>query len=354
MFFEYSTNEKNINECFRLSREWLESHSETKKMLVDYFRGFEEVQYVIPLEAEINAGKPWGSCPEPFPFIPPWLHVFHESDQELDSVVTTALCGLYKDSLRGIRSLVELNLLGFYFFTKQDYGEFKSWLDGDTETPKRVLLMNYLNQNNANIAALEKIGWQKKVGALYKELSAFIHTSGKKGSFSTLRVSNTIIFSEQAISYIVDCLIKTIKLMTIGRIAMFPMALQPIDVVRKFGFNGPIMGWLDEPQVEQITKIFADSPNDLEFLRKLSANDPDTQSRVEAVNQTKDLTDVELLEGLQKYIDNLKPEERKSFEESVKDKTLGYVAAIIGARNKAFMRVVIPVLNEHFLGIIEK
>lgn len=352
MFFKYDNINIGLDECFKKSKEWLDSHPGVKEKLTAYFAGFEELQFAVPLEAQGDLTK-WNPDDGPFPFIPPWLHIFYECDQELDSIVTSCLCGLYKDSLRAIRSLLELNLLGLYFFAKQDYKHFKNWLDGNSETPKRSHLVAYLIQNNGNIKKLDKLMWQKQVAQSYKELSAFIHTSGKKGSFSALRLSNTTVFSDATFAYILEHLLTVMKLVAMGRIAMFPISLQSVDVVRKFGFNGPIMGWLDEYQVNRIEKLFTDA--DLDVLREISFNDPDANSRIQAVSQANDLTDQELLEDLEKYVERLTSEEdRSNFLNSIKDSSLGRIAALVMARNKAFMRCTIPVLNEHFLGLIEE
>ena len=114
MFFKYDNINIDLDKCFKESQEWLDSQVAIREKLTDYFSGFEELQFAIPLEVQGDI-KNWNSNDGPYPFIPPWLHVFYESDQELDAIVITCLCGLYKDSLRAIRSLLELNLLGLFF-----------------------------------------------------------------------------------------------------------------------------------------------------------------------------------------------------------------------------------------------
>lgn len=210
--------------------------------------------------------------------------------------------------------------------------------------------MDYLTKNNENIRKLNTLLWEEQVAQSYKELSAFTHTSGKKGSFNALRLSNTIVFSERAIEYIVECLLRVIKVAAMGRVAMFPMAVQPVDVVRKFGLNGPIMGWLDEDQVTRIRRLF--TPGEIKVLRQISADDPDTASRMRAVSKRKDLTDEELIRDLEKYFHGLTEEDRANFLRLTEGNSMARGIALVMARNKAFMRCSIPVLNEHFLGLI--
>lgn len=328
-----------LNSCLMESAKWFSLRKEIKEKINDYFSAFEELQFATPLN-DIEHG-----------FIPPWLYLFNESEQELDSVVVLMLVGSYKDSLRALRSFIELNLLGLYYFTKQDFKEFQQWLSGDIETPRRKYIVDYLLSNNGNIAKLENLQWSINIGNLYKELSRFIHTSGRAGSFISLRSGNNLMFSEKGLKYVITKLFESMKLVSMARIANFPLALQPLPMFEKFGFNDPASGFLDNWQVGLIRKIFEDDKRSLMILQQISDSDANTQSVVKEINSKKDLTGDKIAVTLDNYIKSLDPKEQKKLLKNIKGKDIPCVFAMIKAMQKAFIRVSIPLINESYLNL---
>jgi hypothetical protein len=345
--FGHGLNE-DIAKCLTETEAWLTSNQEQKSRLEKFVDAFEEIQFVTPVEVELSD---W-NAEEPM-LIPPWVYLLHESDRELDAVLTSMKCGLYKDSLRGLRSFLELNLMSLYFFITKDRKLFTKWIQGNIETPSRSFLMKQLLAKNPNLKKLDQINWAGDVNRLYKELCRFIHTSGAKGSFLQLRFSNSLSFSDGAVRYILATTLDAIQLMIMGRIAVFPTALQAVNLFPKFGFNGPMMGWLDEWQVRMIKVAFDGKAEALKCLQEISDSDTEGRSRVEAIEKLDDLTEEEILDSLTHRLANMNESESEDLLSIIKDKPFHEVIAIIGARDKAFTRAVIPILNQHMLGLIK-
>lgn len=124
MYEEYKTITKNIESVAEKSIEWLESHEMDNKEIASLVFAFKEIQFSIPLAIE-DLKETYND-----EFVPPWYYLVHEAEQELDSARALLLIGMYKDSLRSLRSFIELNLFAIYFFVKRDREMFTKWLSG--------------------------------------------------------------------------------------------------------------------------------------------------------------------------------------------------------------------------------
>lgn len=328
-----------ISRNLKTTWDFLEKDKEILKKLEEFISGFEELQYVIPTELDKHN------------ITSPWLFLFHEADQELDSIIITLLAGMYKDSIRALRSFLELNITGFYFFTKDDLESFMKWLYGLIKTPRRKVLIDYLKNNNDNFKKLETHAyWSLRVFELYDNLDQYTHTRGKDGSFSRLRNSNKISFEGGTFKRIVFLFSDVVRLVSMGWVATFPLALQPLPLFEKFGFSGPATGFLDISQVGLIKKIF--TSQDLKVLTKISDEDKKTIAIVESILSMKNLNAGELNKTLTGYLNCLNKKERAEILSSIKTaKNNAEIVAMITARQKALIRCLIPLVNEILIGV---
>lgn len=334
----YNSTPQKLEIVTRQSIEWIMKHKYIHSKLNETFAGFEELEFIIPSVID-----------EDHDFIPPWYYLLHEADQELDSAMILLLAGMYKDTLRTLRSFIELNLFALYCFTKNDKKDFRRWLLGEQETPKKSILIYTILKNNPRIALLDKkLRWNKRLCETYKKLSKFVHTQGISNSFISLRNSNTIIFSEMGIKYGIKYLLDVIQIISEGFVANFPIALQPLPLFQKFGFSGPAGGFLDVWQVEQVSKIFP--KRHLIKLQSISDHDEEVTSIVESIRSRPDLSKREILESLERALKCF-PKEKDKVYKMMKNGKITQAFAMVGAIQKAFLRATTPLLNEYSLGI---
>jgi len=332
---------KSITQCVDQTNQWFSTHNGTGKSLNRCLIGFNELVLAVPSTIDNEYG-----------LIPPWLYLFHEADQELDSTITQLYSGMYKESLRTLRSFIELNLLGIHYFTTEDKADFLKWLFGQKNTPYCKQLLDGLVRDNEQIKKLDNIGWSKSIYDIYKELSAFVHTSGNDGSFLALRDSNILQFNTKGIEHVMPLLILSIQLVSAARVACFPMSLRPLPLFEKFGFGGPASGFFEDDQVNRVIDIFTSDSQYTALLKKICDEDEHTNNLVDGIRSLPDLSLNEISDSFKKWLDSTEDiKEREKIKQSLKGKDPDTAYAMVKAMQRAFIKVSFPVINAITLGL---
>jgi hypothetical protein len=127
----------------------------------------------------------------------------------------------------------------------------------------------------------------------YGDISAYHHTPKSKESFAKIStVSPSVdlenwIFSIHSINI---CLYNINSLYVL----YYPMALHPVDVIKRFGFNGPMGIFTDKWNYKTLEKYFG-SERCKTFL-KMTNNSEDIKAKLDWLNGQKELTKEEILE----------------------------------------------------------
>lgn len=340
---EYRIVSKNIEAITNESISWLEKQKNLNEEIASLVFGFKEIQFSVPLAIE-NLNESYND-----EFVPPWFYLISEAEQELDSAKMLMMIGMYKDSLRALRSFIELNIFAIYFFVKKDRQFFTDWISGKVETPSKGLMLKEILENSQNIRKLNsELLWKNEIYNLYRDLSKFVHTQGVLGSFISLRNSNQISFNERGLDYCIQCLKRGINLMSQGLVANFTMTLHPVPMFEKFAFSGPAGGFLNKWEVERISKIF--SEKQLRVLKEISNNDEKATSLVEWVNSMDDLSREDILKSFETAVSGF-PDKKEELNNMLENGKIEDAFMMLKAMQKAFLGATTPLMNEIYLGI---
>jgi hypothetical protein len=228
-------------------------------------------------------------------------HIFFEAEQDLDSSILLMLSGFYKDSIRAMRSCLELNIFALYNFLNEGEYDFQRWLSGESKTPKlHILLDGIINKSDAFKKLDTQMNWKEEVKLLYKELSGFMHTQGASYTHVSLRNSNQTVFSSDGIKVGMSLLIKVIRISGMGFVVNFPMSMRPLPMFEKFAFSPPVGGFLDAGQVENIKSIFDEDVSSK--LSQICLEDEFSHSLSEGVISMKDLSEEEVSSSLKDFL----------------------------------------------------
>lgn len=336
MLFREKTS--SLRACLQTSTDWIKGHPEEEKRLDVALAGFSQERLAIPAII-----KEYG-------FIAPWNYLFHEADQELDSVTGLLFVGMYKESFRSLRSFIEMMLLGLYYFNNEDLDDFKKWLSGEKNTPTRKFLSGFLIKTNPRIEKLNTATkWGERLGTFYNSLSKFVHTQGVGGSYKSLRNSNMLTFDEKSFRAVISALIESVELISEAFVLQFPMALYPVPFFEKFAFSGPAGGFMEEGDVELIKKLF---PSDRYKLLKQIGYDEEVKTQIAWVDSQPDLTPEEVMMSLEKVLGDF-PKQRNEVYELMREGKPEVAFALLGAVQKAFLAASMAMLNEEFLGVLD-
>lgn len=334
----FKTPISSMPEIGKESEKWFKKHKKIKEDILRYIIGFDDLILIFP------------STLESYGFLPPWIYLYHEANQEIESSIVLALSGMYKESLRTLRSFIELNLLSIYYFSTKDYEDFKKWLNGEKRTPQCKLLIQKILENNEKIKKLEQINWSESVYNIYKDLSKFVHTGGRNGSFNTLRDSNQIQFNERGLSYSMKEIILTLKYLSAAWVACFPLSIKPLPIFSKFAFNPPASGFFDYGQVDIIISMFKEDKKLKNLLSKIGDEDEESNSIAESILSLPNLKEKEIIKSFNNYVESIGGgEEKAKFLMSIKNETPENIITIINARQRAFLKATAPLLAERQL-----
>lgn len=217
-----------------------------------------------------------------------------QAQQELETSLQLALEGFYTYSFVGLRTVLELELLGVFFAVDDEaHTEVKSWLRSEEKTPAMAKMLSRLFTIPALIEADRELGLKQRIRDVYDELGGYVHTRGYKFSAAGLNRTNINKFNERALRAYVRDAHTVIGLSAAVLVGKYLIGLQSLPLDEKFGLNPPAGGLLDwgTHWLQQV--IPADL---LDLLQRLSDEDEETQAIVAWVNDMPDLTEEQMKE----------------------------------------------------------
>jgi hypothetical protein len=222
-----------------------------------------------------------------------------QAQQELETSLQLALEGFYTYSFVGLRTVLELELLGVFFAVDDSaHTEVRSWLRSEERTPAMARMLSRLFTIPALEQADRELGLRQRIRDIYDELGGYVHTRGYKFSSQGLNRTNINAFNERAFrAYIRDAR-AVVGLSAAVLVGKYLIGLQSLPLDEKFGLNPPAGGLLDWG-TQWLQEVI---PYDLlELLQRLSDEDEETQGIVEWVNGLPDLTDEQLKEQSEEW-----------------------------------------------------
>ena len=231
-------------------------------------------------------------------------HIFPigEAVHELENSIQLCKLGFYKHALTALRSTLELGLLSVYWnLEDQDHVKMQKWLRSHEYTPSNKTVIDAL-KTNKNINAFDvKHNFFKDIESLL-ELSKFVHTRGVDYSYNDLSNGDMNCFKEASFLKWLDYFLRVVKIVVIGHVLKYPIALQYLPLEQKFGLNLPVGGFLEPYQSEAI-KEFLDE-DVVKTLQTISDSDDDAVTTANLINAQPDIT----TEEMQKQVDEFDKE----------------------------------------------
>jgi hypothetical protein len=117
----------------------------------------------------------------------------------------------------------------------------------------------------------------------------------------------------------------------------------------KFAFSPPAGDFLDEFQVEQVNKIFPARYR--KILKNMSDNNDKVKFHIDWVLSMPNLSQEETMQSLEKTLDSF-PEQREEVYALIKEGKTDLAFALTTAIQRSFLSASLPLLNEHYLGIL--
>lgn len=223
-----------------------------------------------------------------------------QAQQELETSLQLALEGFYTYSFVGLRTVLELELLGVFFAVADDdaNAEVRSWLRSEERTPAMARMLTRLFTIPALEQADRELGLKQRIRDVYDELGGYVHTRGYKFSAAGLNRTNINKFNERALRAYVRDAHTVIGLSAAVLVGKYLIGLQSLPLDEKFGLNPPAGGLLDWG-THWLQEVIPDDL--LELLQRLSDEDEETQGIVEWVHSLPDLTEDELKEQSERW-----------------------------------------------------
>lgn len=219
-------------------------------------------------------------------------YLFFEALAALRESILCGLGGLFHASFAVLRSAVEQLIFHYWWREKlrdkDDYEPFYRWLRGDRKAPPFANAVRVLCRDKEHL--LESTG-RARIEAVYDVLCSYSHKPVLHESITALKGGNEAQVSPTAISYWLEVVGEVQQALLHLAVSVDPHALFPVDVYRKFGFNGPIGSCLDKYSFLALQKALGE-----ETLRALQKYyEEDCRLRLEWFSGFPELSDEQIL-----------------------------------------------------------
>ncbi len=269
-----------LSKSFEESCTYLESHNALQDRL-------KTLCYLVP-------GTLFDSSPSDFDSLSKiGYEPFSEAQTDFRLAVAFMLQGAYKTAYHHLRSLFELYIVGVYCLLPTTSKETaRAWLLGNGDTPfLKKMIKALFREPNFQFAEHR---FQFKAGVLdtYRLLCNYVHSGGPKYRHRHLTGANCPRFNPQSLEQGIADIHQVLGDVCTVFVLHTPVLLKPLPVEQKFGINGPISGYLEEGQVEQIR--FAIGASRIKDLDELVAADPGVKAIEEWFHSRPDISEEEL------------------------------------------------------------
>lgn len=271
-------NHDKIEASYATSLQYLEEHGELREKIANALLAYHEIGSLIPqTTTNVLSGH----------YLP-----YSESYLELESSLQLCMEGFYKYAFMALRSVLELGILGVYFAVDdREHEEVRPWLASQTKiwfkkALKRIKrLDNYEKFDN-------RFGLSSRIETTYDSMCAFVHTRGYLHTSQGIAGSNCNKFSIKSFNRYCEVMPSAVSDVIIVLLLKYPIGMQPLPLFEKFGLNAPVGGLLESAEVEAINAILR--PEERDFLKQLSDNDPIVRRIKEQIESMPDISKEEL------------------------------------------------------------
>lgn len=216
-------------------------------------------------------------------------YFYYESKYNLTECIIAGLNGLHLASKQLLRNVIEFNLLQLHFSNEckrvQSYKPFKDYLDNHIQPATTKLIYNALPNDNFCKPIKKRIQLElKNLSNQYSHAYEPGDSPKNSGVYSPGNVLESIYFWLHT-SLVLDMVLWMY-------FVKYPMLFHPVDVVKKFGFNGPV-GLFCSFSTNSIIKK-ALSSYDYEIFKKYAGEQEEIKDLLEYYNNSPDLTEEQI------------------------------------------------------------
>ncbi|MCJ7458665.1 MAG: hypothetical protein MUP17_06720 [candidate division Zixibacteria bacterium] len=277
------------------SLEYLENNEGLYEKIATHLWAYHEIGVLVPQTPEN--------------FMSGHFFPYSESYYELENSYALCLEGFYTYAFVALRSVLELGVLGIYFAVNdQAHMEVQPWLDSEERTPRFGAALDRLKSLENFALFNRRFDLVKRILEIYDNLSGFVHTRGFSYSSTAHTRSNFNQFSVDTLNRYSNTMFSVVSNSIISMLLKYPIGMQPLPVVEKFGLNIPMGGFLEGDQVDIVTSVI--KPEEKVFLKNLSDGDPDVRQIVEYFESLSDLSEEDWKRQIEEF-DKEHPQLRK-------------------------------------------
>lgn len=265
-------------ETYGASEAFLKSQPSLKTKLEDSLWAFNSLGQLIPETNEKFASG----------------HYFPHSESFLNLQGSLELCmhGFYSRALVSLRSVLELSAMGIYYdINDKSHITIKPWIESNFKTPSFKLMINSLLQLDYYERFDKVFGLRKELESLYDELGGFVHVRGYRFSSTGLSGANCVIFKPKPFEKFAKRLLQVVRLVSIMALLKYPIGIVPLPITEKFGFNGPVGGYLEQINTDQILAML--TKDEAGFMQDIAKNDTRVQEIVRYFENLPDISEEE-------------------------------------------------------------
>ena len=217
-----------------------------------------------------------------------------QAEDELLNCLALAYIGFYQHAIAGLRWVLELGVLSVYW-DRTDTAErdIQEWLASRARTPFKRRIVDGL-MGIPNVARYcEQSTLREDLATLYGELSDYQHVKGLRySSHQHTPIGSSVHFNEDAFRQWLELAYQVVRLVTTVHLLKYPVALQDTPVDQKFGLNGPMGGFLNPWQADELRSLF--DTEELEKLQEISDLDPEASALAEEFRRRPNITEEQL------------------------------------------------------------
>lgn len=276
IFYPGLNNPTRANETREASEEYFRNHDDLRRRVQDHLQARYGINDLIPQTLDKFGSGHY------FPF--------SESYDELEKSLLLSVFGFYRNAFDSLRTSLELSLVGVFYDRDDDAGsKIQEWIRSDAPTPWfRKEMIPALSTIPGYEAFCKISNFEDVLQKLYGNLSGFVHVRGFPYSSTRLSSSNVIQFSEESLRVYIDFFCEVVHSSIILILLKYPIGMQAVPLMSKFGLNPPAGGFLD---VEEQVAVLAILGKDEQLvLQAISDADPKVREIVEQIKAMPDLT----------------------------------------------------------------
>lgn len=269
---------ENVEAVYEASESFLNSHLDIKAKLEEGLWAFHSLGQLIPETIEKFGSGHY------FPY--------SEAFYNLQSSLELAMHGFYSQAFVGLRSVLELSTMCVYYdINDESHIKVKPWIQSEVGTPKFETMVKALLKADYFNRFDEVFGLEGELQGLYNKLSGFVHVRGYKSSSSGLSKANFVNFQPKVLEKFTETQTQTVRLTSVMMLLKYPIGVIPLPITEKFGFNGPVGGFLEQIDTDNILAVL--KSKEKEFLLELAKNDKDVQDIIRYFDKLPDISEEE-------------------------------------------------------------